>query len=434
MKPRQLVNSLASGVQKRRVEILIGVGVVAVAALSWLLLHPTSKKVAVTESGFTKLSAEDVKRILLRYDVGELKSFKQLSGGLSNANYRVDTDRCTFLLKVCDEKFPHELDYQVRVMRVLDQHGIPIARCLPLAGPSDDQHCVLHNFPIGSRERSIICYEWIPGITPKSTAHMLRQLAVTAASFHSIPAMDFAASIAPNCEDCKIQISQLLPEFCMGYSQMRYFLDLVDGQAPQLASQPMPPQITFQPVELAKLDRDAIRASPFWMAFKMHFAELSDAARDSISPISPYFTASSVSVSSVSLPKGVLHSDLCRDNIMVAFDRQISPDSPMSVWETLHPQKLWAIDWEEVSYGPLIIDLALIVAYHCFDDTPFEQWPERTADSAALPPTRMNQQLLRSVIQGYQSKRTMSRAEQIALPDYIRFVNLGLCVCVCHIL
>ena len=79
----------------------------------------------------TKLSAADMQLILQHYrQPGSNEQYVrhcELTGGLSNSNYRLDTSERTLLCKVCDEKTRDALDRQVAALVQLQRHQLPIA-------------------------------------------------------------------------------------------------------------------------------------------------------------------------------------------------------------------------------------------------------------------------------------------------------------------
>ncbi len=102
---------------------------------------------------YTQLTLEDVQAVLAKYDnLGRVTSFRDIPGGLSNSNYRVDTDNGPVLLKVCEEKTVEELHVQIRALEIIRKHALPAAYHI-LA--RDGQAVVHHN---GSR---IVLYDFL---------------------------------------------------------------------------------------------------------------------------------------------------------------------------------------------------------------------------------------------------------------------------------
>ena len=79
----------------------------------------------------TKLSAADMRLILSHYASADGSEqyvrHCELSGGLSNSNYRLDTTQRSLLVKVCDEKPLEALLSQVEALTRLRAHQLPIA-------------------------------------------------------------------------------------------------------------------------------------------------------------------------------------------------------------------------------------------------------------------------------------------------------------------
>lgn len=91
------------------------------------------------------------------------------------------------------------------------------------------------------------------------------------------------------------------------------------------------------------------------------------------------------------LPRSLIHGDLGPENCLVVGD------------------KLVLLDWEEVTIGPSILDLAMTIHYVCFK--PFE-----TLDT----------KLFRALLAGYCSVRQLNKNELKLLPDAVRFSGLTL--------
>ena len=174
-------------------------------------------------AAYTKLSSAEASAILRHYvpssSAERLLSHNELSGGLSNSNYRLQTTARSLLCKVCDEKTADELLRQIRALLQLRRHGLPIAypieRADAAAGEGEAERCLLLLPPL----KPVVLYQFLHGAMP-STARpqLMRQLAAAQAALHLVDARDFA----------------FLPPFPMGFAQIRPFLDseLVSHCAP----------------------------------------------------------------------------------------------------------------------------------------------------------------------------------------------------------
>lgn len=72
---------------------------------------------------YTKLSIEDAQSILNLYELGEIKDLSSLSLGISNSNYKVETESSTYLLKVSNDKGFNHLKEEQDILIHLSEAG-----------------------------------------------------------------------------------------------------------------------------------------------------------------------------------------------------------------------------------------------------------------------------------------------------------------------
>lgn len=82
---------------------------------------------------YTQISEDDLKNLLLSYDIGNLVRFEGIEQGVSNTNYHVFTDEGRYILtlfephRVHADDIPHFVNYAV----VLEQNGVPAPATMP---------------------------------------------------------------------------------------------------------------------------------------------------------------------------------------------------------------------------------------------------------------------------------------------------------------
>lgn len=153
---------------------------------------------------YTTLSSIELAHIVGQYAIGTPLTLEEIPGGFGNSNFKLTTTDGTFLLKVCDEKTPAELDMQVALLAQLHRHAYPTV--YPIT--AKDQKSVTHS-PSGS----IMIYPFLTGEHPHPTPKTLAQLGEALGTLHRIPPIDG------------------LPRFAMGLSQITpFFKEVADTE------------------------------------------------------------------------------------------------------------------------------------------------------------------------------------------------------------
>ena len=158
---------------------------------------------------YTTLSATELAHIVAQYSIGTPLKFEEMLGGFGNSNFKLTTTDGEFLLKICDEKDPTELQMQISLLQHLSEHAYPTV--YPIL--TKDQRSVTHE-TIGS----VMLYPFLHGEQPEASPSILGQLGDALAQLHRIPPIDG------------------LPRFAMGVSQMMPFFKEVQGT--QFATHP----------------------------------------------------------------------------------------------------------------------------------------------------------------------------------------------------
>ncbi len=111
-----------------------------------------------------------------------------------------------------------------------------------------------------------------------------------------------------------------------------------------------------------------------------------DFVKSEILRLQPMFKQSSI------LPQGMLHSDLFPDNCLFDGEKLIA-----------------IVDWEEVSYGPLVLDVAMTVVGFCYGKN-----------------NSLDETLLKKFLQSYQLVRPLNSLELALFDDFLDYCLLSI--------
>lgn len=76
-------------------------------------------------SVYTRVTEDDLRRLLADYAIGELEDFRGISAGVTNTNYFVDTTLGRWVLTLFEQSAPDELPFFMQLMDHLAAHGVP---------------------------------------------------------------------------------------------------------------------------------------------------------------------------------------------------------------------------------------------------------------------------------------------------------------------
>ena len=75
---------------------------------------------------YTDITEEELSAFLADYDLGALKAFKGIAGGVENSNFHVETTQARFILTIYERRVrADELPYFLDLMRYLSARGFP---------------------------------------------------------------------------------------------------------------------------------------------------------------------------------------------------------------------------------------------------------------------------------------------------------------------
>ena len=138
---------------------------------------------AASMSVYTTVTPQDLEPFLDRYSIGRCRALEPIAAGITNTNYRLDTDVGDYVLTLYEHHSDDELDYILGLQRHLGGNGL---RC---AMPLEDRRGELFS-NLNQRPAAII--ERLPGhgLTEPDAAHC-REAAVELARLH-LAGSDFA--------------------------------------------------------------------------------------------------------------------------------------------------------------------------------------------------------------------------------------------------
>lgn len=131
---------------------------------------------------YTRITENDLKQCLSRFDLGALESFEGIADGVENTNYRLTTDKSRYILTLFEKRVnPEELPFYLSFMQHLQHAGI----ACPSAATDKDGNRV---FNIGGKPAIITTF--LDGAWPKDgiTATHCAAVGVTLAQMHNAAA------------------------------------------------------------------------------------------------------------------------------------------------------------------------------------------------------------------------------------------------------
>ncbi len=115
-----------------------------------------------------KIQSEQIETVFSHYPLGNVRSFERLLSGYSNVNYKVDTDRGSYLYRICRRQSLDSILYEMKLMQALKKIEFPAA--FPI--PRKDGTYVT---PLGCDRIAI--YEFIQGEEPEVNPEAVKAVA-----------------------------------------------------------------------------------------------------------------------------------------------------------------------------------------------------------------------------------------------------------------
>lgn len=130
-------------------------------------------------AAYTVLTETIIRNLLHSYDLGQLHTVEAMAGGQANSSALVSTERGTFVLSVCDEKSPAEIETLTATLEHLNRHGFRTSRLI-----KTKESCSFIHF----EGKPVYMKEYIQGLVEQSlSADMLFQVGRALAELHQVP-------------------------------------------------------------------------------------------------------------------------------------------------------------------------------------------------------------------------------------------------------
>jgi len=81
-------------------------------------------------ASYTQIDLDNIKRIVSRYDLGEVSVFENLKGGQANSSFKLRTNAGFFILSICDEKSFSEVGQLADLLKHLEEKDFPTTRVI----------------------------------------------------------------------------------------------------------------------------------------------------------------------------------------------------------------------------------------------------------------------------------------------------------------
>ena len=131
---------------------------------------------------YTKLSPLDLQALVGKYNINGPVSVHPMEGGQANSSFKINTRDKAYILSVCDEKNPREIQTLVQILEHLRVHKFPTSR--PLATRTGDKIITHMGKPVYLKE-------FIPGQLKKNLdSAMVYHLGEGLKHLHQIPVPD----------------------------------------------------------------------------------------------------------------------------------------------------------------------------------------------------------------------------------------------------
>lgn len=138
---------------------------------------------------------KDIISILRPYLFGNIHHIERIKHGFANINYRIDTDRGTFLMRFCRKQALQDIEKEMYLMKVLKKRNFPTAYPVPA---SDGQYIHQTDY------YPVVIYEYLTGYIPRPVPYVIQQVATALAQLHRIPVEEIQSrSNAVNPEVCR---------------------------------------------------------------------------------------------------------------------------------------------------------------------------------------------------------------------------------------
>jgi len=136
---------------------------------------------------YTTLTQSNVQEIADAYGLGKVQSYKILSGGSENTNYRVETERDKYVFTICEQKTPQGAVELAKLLTHLGAHNFTTSKIIPTA--KGENVSIWQGKPI-------LVKSYLEGkISEDFSPRLLQFLGAELGALHKIPAPDYLPKI-----------------------------------------------------------------------------------------------------------------------------------------------------------------------------------------------------------------------------------------------
>ncbi len=322
---------------------------------------------------FTEVSFDEAASFLQALGLGELQSIKGCAGGIENTNYFVDTDQGPFVLTLFERLTFDQLPFYLHLMKHLAERGIPVPD--PQLAPAAILAPVT---PTKSRKSAAVAKAAALANVDVRPGGILHSLKGKPAAV--VNKLRGSSELNPQATHCAAVGDMLARMHLAG----RDF----DMQQPNLRGLPWWNETV--PVVLPHLTPEQCTLMVGELAFQNHVAASSAYA---------------------SLPRGPIHADLFRDNVMFEADSAGEHNSNLTGF----------FDFYFAGCDTFLFDIAVCLNDWCIDLATGESDPERAdafvnAYQAVRPLTAQERQLLPAMLRAGALRFWTSRLWDFHLP------------------
>ena len=305
---------------------------------------------------FTEVSDKDARELLRRMSLGSFKELRGIQGGIENTNYFLTTEQGEWVLTLFERLSAEQLPYYLCLMKHLAAAGLPVPA--PVAGPAAADKGKKGQMALNA-----------PAPAASDTGCDLLHI-VAGKPAAVVQKLSGRSELSPRAAHCAELGAMLARMHLAGHDYPRI--------QPNLRGLPWWNETV--PVVLPYIEAaqaDLLRAE---LAYQNHVAASSAYA---------------------ALPRGPVHADMFRDNVMFATDTEA--DEPDAA-----PRLTGVFDFYFAGTDTWLFDLAV-----CLNDWAID-----------LPTGRHDAERAEALLSAYESVRALNASERALLPAMLRAAAL----------
>ncbi|MDY8135898.1 phosphotransferase [Aquimarina sp. 2201CG5-10] len=142
---------------------------------------------------YTVLNIEEIKEIIANYSVGNVDSFKILSGGSENTNYLVVCGQNKYVLTICEQKTLQKTVELAKLLEHLSKHNFPTSQIIQ---SRKNEAAILWN------QKPILLKKYLPGTICKNLSpRLLQSIGRSLGKLHQIEAPEYLPNVVSYGKD-----------------------------------------------------------------------------------------------------------------------------------------------------------------------------------------------------------------------------------------